>query len=87
MPTCRVPAAIVFALLALIPAPRAQEQPPLRLAIAGLVHGHVGGFLRAAQVVTPQANNTTLAELSGISTAHVNGDNKPAAAMLTPTML
>jgi predicted dehydrogenase len=28
--------------------PRAQT-PPLRLAIAGLVHGHVAGFLRAAQ--------------------------------------
>ncbi len=26
-----------------------QEAPPLRLAIAGLVHGHVSGFLRAAQ--------------------------------------
>jgi predicted dehydrogenase len=28
---------------------QAQEPPPLRLAIAGLVHGHVSGFLRAAQ--------------------------------------
>ena len=27
---------------------RAQETPPLRLAIAGLVHGHVSGFLRSA---------------------------------------
>jgi scyllo-inositol 2-dehydrogenase (NADP+) len=26
-----------------------QTPPPLRLAIAGLVHGHVGGFLRGAQ--------------------------------------
>jgi predicted dehydrogenase len=26
-----------------------QDGPPLRLAIAGLVHGHVSGFLRAAQ--------------------------------------
>jgi predicted dehydrogenase len=33
----------------LVPAARAQEKPPLRLAIAGLVHGHVSGFLRAAQ--------------------------------------
>jgi len=33
----------------LLAAPRAQEQPPLRLAIAGLVHGHVSGFLRGAQ--------------------------------------
>jgi predicted dehydrogenase len=30
-------------------APHAQEMPPLRLAIAGLVHGHVSGFLRSAQ--------------------------------------
>jgi len=29
--------------------PLAQKAPPLRLAIAGLVHGHVSGFLRAAQ--------------------------------------
>jgi predicted dehydrogenase len=28
--------------------PRAQDAPPLRLAIAGLVHGHVSGFLRGA---------------------------------------
>jgi predicted dehydrogenase len=28
--------------------PRAQDPAPLRLAIAGLVHGHVSGFLRAA---------------------------------------
>jgi predicted dehydrogenase len=28
---------------------RAQEPPPLRLAVAGLVHGHVDGFIRAAQ--------------------------------------
>ena len=27
----------------------AQETPPLRLAIAGLVHGHVSGFLRSTQ--------------------------------------
>jgi predicted dehydrogenase len=27
-----------------------QEKPPLRLAIAGLVHGHVAAFIRAAQV-------------------------------------
>jgi len=37
---------LVFIVLAL---PHAQEPPPLRLAIAGLVHGHVSGFLRAAQ--------------------------------------
>jgi predicted dehydrogenase len=29
--------------------PPQSPQPPLRLAIAGLVHGHVSGFLRAAQ--------------------------------------
>src|SRR5258706_10960090 len=32
-----------------LPGARAQEKPPLRLAIAGLVHGHVSGFLRGAQ--------------------------------------
>jgi predicted dehydrogenase len=36
-------------LAVLLPAARAQEKPPLRLAIAGLVHGHVSGFLRGAQ--------------------------------------
>src|SRR2546427_1137372 len=36
-------------LAALLPAPAQQNAPPLRLAIAGLVHGHVSGFLRAAQ--------------------------------------
>jgi predicted dehydrogenase len=38
---------VVLALVALAPA-RAQQSPPLRLAIAGLVHGHVSGFLRSA---------------------------------------
>jgi predicted dehydrogenase len=38
---------VACALVALLPA-RAQETPPLRLAIAGLVHGHVSGFLRSA---------------------------------------
>src|SRR3989442_5557771 len=36
-------------LAALLPARAQQSTPPLRLAIAGLVHGHVSGFLRAAQ--------------------------------------
>ena len=41
---------ITAALFASISAGSAvQQQPPLRLAIAGLVHGHVGGFLRGAQ--------------------------------------
>jgi predicted dehydrogenase len=43
--------AVAFMLGVLVPA-HAQEspaQPPLRLAIAGLVHGHVSGFLRGAQ--------------------------------------
>jgi predicted dehydrogenase len=35
--------------LALLPVAQAQEKGPLRLAIAGLVHGHVSGFLRGAQ--------------------------------------
>ncbi len=45
-------AAIVAAVVAALPSARAQERPPLRLAIAGLVHGHVSGFLRAAQART-----------------------------------
>jgi predicted dehydrogenase len=40
---------VVAAVVALLPVARAQEKPPLRLVIAGLVHGHVSGFLRAAQ--------------------------------------
>jgi predicted dehydrogenase len=43
--------AIVWGLaisLTALAAPRAQPPRPLRLAIAGLVHGHVSGFLRAA---------------------------------------
>ena len=39
----------LFALVVVLAAPQAQEPPPLRLAIAGLVHGHVSGFLRGAQ--------------------------------------
>ena len=43
---------VTFAFSMLLPA-QAQETPassqPLRLAIAGLVHGHVSGFLKAAQ--------------------------------------
>jgi predicted dehydrogenase len=34
--------------LTVLASPRAQQPRPLRLAIAGLVHGHVSGFLRAA---------------------------------------
>jgi len=37
-----------FGLVALL-APAAAEDKPLRLAVAGLVHGHVEGFLRAAK--------------------------------------
>jgi len=40
---------VVAGIVTLLPAARAQEKPPLRLVIAGLVHGHVSGFLRAAQ--------------------------------------
>jgi predicted dehydrogenase len=39
----------VAGILGLLPGARAQEKPPLRLVIAGLVHGHVSGFLRGAQ--------------------------------------
>ena len=42
-------AIVVASVLILLPVARAQEKPPLRLVIAGLVHGHVSGFLRAAQ--------------------------------------
>ena len=42
-------AVLTLSTLAVLPAARGQEQAPLRLAIAGLVHGHVGSFLRAAQ--------------------------------------
>ena len=41
--------ACLVALAATLPAERPQSPAPLRLAIAGLVHGHVSGFLRAAQ--------------------------------------
>ena len=40
---------VIAAIVILLPVARAQEKPPLRLVIAGLVHGHVSGFLRAAQ--------------------------------------
>ena len=40
---------VVVAMALGVLAPRAQDPAPLRLAIAGLVHGHVSGFLRAAQ--------------------------------------
>ena len=40
---------VVVLALAVLTVSHAQEPPPLRLAIAGLVHGHVSGFLRAAQ--------------------------------------
>ncbi len=40
---------VITVVISLLPAVRAQEKPPLRLVIAGLVHGHVSGFLRAAQ--------------------------------------
>lgn len=39
---------IACALAAVAAMPAQQTAPPLRLAIAGLVHGHVSGFLRAA---------------------------------------
>jgi predicted dehydrogenase len=38
----------VFCALATLAPLKAQETPPLRLAIAGLVHGHVSGFLKSA---------------------------------------
>ena len=44
-------AAVVIAAITL-PAVRAQEKPPMTLAIAGLVHGHVESFIRGAQART-----------------------------------
>jgi predicted dehydrogenase len=41
-------AALIAGIVAVLTV-NAQEHAPLRLAIAGLVHGHVSGFLRAAQ--------------------------------------
>lgn len=46
IPICLLAATIVLAAAA--PA-HARQTAPMRLAIAGLVHGHVGSFLRAAQ--------------------------------------
>jgi predicted dehydrogenase len=40
---------LVVPVLAALAPVHGQDAPPLRLAIAGLVHGHVSGFLRAAQ--------------------------------------
>jgi predicted dehydrogenase len=39
----------LLALVVVLAVPHAQEPPPFRLAIAGLVHGHVSAFLRGAQ--------------------------------------
>jgi predicted dehydrogenase len=44
----RLFACAVAILLAVLASPEAQEPPRFRLAIAGLVHGHVSGFLRSA---------------------------------------
>jgi predicted dehydrogenase len=40
---------LACALTAVAPAAQAPAAPPFRLAVAGLVHGHVSGFLKAAQ--------------------------------------
>jgi predicted dehydrogenase len=45
----RVLLTAVIAMTSAVLTVHSQESPPLRLAIAGLVHGHVSGFLRAAQ--------------------------------------
>ena len=44
--------AVVACVIAALPMVRAQQTPPLRLAIAGLVHGHVASFVRGAQART-----------------------------------
>ena len=78
--------AIVCALagLATVHAQEGSSSPPLRLAIAGLVHGHVAGFLRAAQarrdvqivgVFDPDETlRRTYAERYGIPDATLFGD-------------
>jgi predicted dehydrogenase len=43
------PALMLVAMFGIALPADAQDPPPLRLAIAGLVHGHVTGFLRGAQ--------------------------------------
>ena len=45
-------AVLLISVLAALTPVHGQDAPPLRLAIAGLVHGHVSGFLRAAQART-----------------------------------
>jgi predicted dehydrogenase len=45
---CLSLAIAVCALVGCVPARAQDNPPPLRLAIAGLVHGHVSGFLRSA---------------------------------------
>ena len=40
-----------------------------------------------SRAVRPQANATTVTELTGIRMAQITGDSSPRAAMLTPTML
>jgi predicted dehydrogenase len=44
-----LPALILIAGVLAAPGHAQHQPPPLRLAIAGLVHGHVSGFLKAAQ--------------------------------------
>src|SRR5579864_6309141 len=44
----RISEMIVLGACGMLPLAPAQAEQPLRLAIAGLVHGHVDGFLRAA---------------------------------------
>src|SRR6478609_11516539 len=49
-PTCIVLALTLMAVpVSRLPPPIHAQEKPLRLAIAGLVHGHVSGFLRGAQ--------------------------------------
>ncbi len=53
-------------------------------------HGWVSpsaSSLRPSRAVSPQANATTVTELSGIRMAQMTGDISPQAAMLMPTTL
>ena len=69
--------------LSLLAPPRAQEPAPFRLAIAGLVHGHVSSFLRAAQT---RADVEIVGVFDGDATLlrkYADGFKLPEAAIFT----
>ena len=78
-----LPAAFLAALLGLLPMPAAQQAAPLRLAIAGLVHGHVSGFLRAAQARTGRADRRRLRPRRGAAAKYAERYKLADAALFT----